>query len=327
MSAVLAGYSHHFAFISAGFMYLFLFVYSCFEQKKYIDDEDREKHPIRITPFFICLLATIALYFPCFLVTLKQLDRVSGYFSMPEVTLSVFIKYCRYPFTVGFTPFSVLLALLVLFLFIMLCLLRSKTIHDQFTLYCFVQYYCVLLFGTFISRIMAANIFVDRYLFFSLGALWLFFSIRSVSLKKPFVYCIIAFEILIGVYSYTLAVTSEYAPGADETIEWLSKNVAKGDTLYTLEESEELAYCLPFYNNALTNCESLDEAVTEAGEEHNVWIAVLEGYEDEDPGSLPEGNLGYDAYMDEIIGKGYDTEYISEFRFDRYMYKMYKLVR
>ena len=101
--SVLAGYSHHFAFVTVGFVYLFLMIY-CFLNKM-------------LRSFFKCLLATFLLYFPCLIVTLKQLKSVSGYFSMPEVTAGVFLKYCRYPFTVGFTPLSILLLAAAVFLF------------------------------------------------------------------------------------------------------------------------------------------------------------------------------------------------------------------
>lgn len=323
LSGVLAGYSHHFAFVTAGFVYLFLLIYACKEQKKFNTERDRELHPIILSSFAKCLFATFILYLPCMLVTLKQLKSVSGYFSMPEVTLQVFLKYCRYPFTVGFTPLSIILLVLTFVLLIKFILRKAG---NPFTLYCLLIFYGVLLFGTAVSKIMTANIFVDRYLFFSLGLIWLFFAIEVGSLKKPLVYCIIVLELIIGAYSYTQAFTSEYAPGANETIKWLNENVSGGDTLYTLEDYEELAWCLPFYDKKLKNYETLDEAVTAAGS-GNVWVAVMNGYEDEPLSELPEGNPGYAVYADELEEKGYSLEYIDVFRFDRYMFKMFRLVR
>ncbi len=317
VSAVLAGYSHHFAFITAGFIYLFLLIYSLSEQKKFKEDGDSAAHPIRIKHFLFCLLATFILYFPCLLVTLRQFMSVSGYFSMPEITAEVFLKYCRYPFTVGLTMLSALLVTLCALLMMSALMRKERKITDAFAIYCFFVFYIVLLFGTALSKLMTANIFVDRYLFFALGLMWLFFSIEAGRLKKIVIYFIIVFEVTVGVYSYVQAFTSEYAPGSDETIRWLKENVSYGDSLYTLEEYEELAYCLPFYDANLTNYETLDEAAGAAGD-NDVWVAVLAGYED-----TPE----FKGYMDEIDLKGYGTEYMGAFRFDRYVFRMYKLIR
>lgn len=315
LSTVLAGYSHHFAFVTAGLTYLFILIYACYELKEYNEDEEDNKQTVRLSSFVLCLVSTIILYLPCFLITLKQLDSVSGYFSMPDVTLSVFVKYCRYPFTTGFTPLSIILLALTVFLFVVALFKKDKTAGDFFSIYCFVIYYIVLIFGTLVSKIMTANIFVDRYLFFSLGLLWLFFSIETAYMKKWAAYLIVILEIVIGIYSYNLAYTNEYAPGIDELKGWLKDNVTEGDSLYTLEESEELAFCLPFYDSDLTNYEDLKEAVDKAGDNH-VWVALLNDY---------DGSEGYDSDIKDIKDSGYDIEYISEFRFDRYMFKMYKL--
>lgn len=326
--SVLAGYSHHFAFVTVGFVYLFLLIHACVEQTRFNNERDRELHPIILSSFAKCLFATFLLYLPCLFVTLKQFKSVSGYFSMPEVTLPVFIKYCRYPFTVGFTPLSIILAALTLILLIRLIirLFGEHTRDDIFALYCFILFYGVLLFGTAVSKIMTANIFVDRYLFFALGLVWLFFAIEAGTLKKPLVYCIIMLELVTGIYSYTQAFTSEYARGADELTAWFNENVFEGDSLYTLEDYEELAWCLPFYDDDLTNYETLDEAVTAAGG-NNVWVAVMNGYEDETADELPEGNPGYAAYISELDDAGYSLEYEDIFRFDRYMFKMFRLIR
>lgn len=352
LSSVLAGYSHHFAFVAAGFLYLFLLIYACIEQKKFANERDRKLHPIILTSMVKCIFATFLLYLPCLLVTIRQIKSVSGYFSMPEVTLPVFIKYCRYPFTVGFTPLSIILLSVSCAVFIMLCIRISGSgarfgigsgraeqngpntdtigerdtskVRNIYIMYCFIVHYLVLLFGTAVSSFMTANIFVDRYLFFSLGLLWLSFAVGTGSFKKPLICCIIMFELIVGVYSYTQAFTSEYAPGADEMTGWLDENVSDGDSLLTLEDYEELAWCLPFYNDKLTNYETFGEAVASAGS-HNVWVAVMNGYDEGSAGSPFSENKGYAAFVKEADEAGYYMEYEGVFRFDRYIFKMYRL--
>ena len=316
--SVLAGYSHHFAFVTVAFVYFWLLVYHLFKARE------------GLKQWLLCLLATFVLYLPCLIITLSQISRVSGYFSMPDVDLKMFIQYALYPYVVGVTAATVLCALVMLSALAMLLysvvVKKEKDADLYCSACCFSVYYLVLLFGTVISKIMTANIFVDRYLFFALGLVWLFFAIEAGTLKKPLVYCIIMLELVTGIYSYTQAFTSEYARGADELTAWLNENVFEGDSLYTLEDYEELAWCLPFYDDDLTNYETLGEAVTAAGG-NNVWVAVMNGYEDETADELPEGNPGYAAYISELDDAGYSLEYEDIFRFDRYMFKMFRLIR
>ena len=316
--SVLAGYSHHFAFVTAGFVYFFLLLY-------YIKYERAH-----LKRFFLCLPATFVLYLPCLIVTLKQLKQVSGYFSMPEITPGVFVKYMRYPFTVGVTPLSLLLLAFVLFLLIRLFCHR---IYPKKQLFCdnsrlpdasesnppqksfipayFFVYYCVLLFGTLVSKVMTANIFVDRYLFFATGLLWLFVAIEVSGLKKPFIYAAVGLELLVGIAGYIQAFQSEYAGKTTELIEYLSENVKPGDLLYTLEDAEGLSLSLPFYDSDLVNIESLIELsdLTENADSRTIWCAILEGYE----------------YTEDELGD-YELSYIGDFSFDRYRFSLFKMI-
>ncbi|MCR4738869.1 MAG: glycosyltransferase family 39 protein [Lachnospiraceae bacterium] len=288
--SVLAGYSHHFAFVTAGFVYLWLLLYYIFFDRK------------KIKCWVYILLATALLYFPCLLVTLGQLKSVSGYFSMPEVTIPVFIKYMRYPYTTGFTPLSIILSLYVLFLFVKLLIKKEKTLQDLFSLSCFLTYYGVLVFGTIVSKIMTANIFVDRYLFFSMGLLWLFVSIQSASLPKKYGYIFLVTEVFIGCIGYCNAYNSEYRGDPHRLISYLKENVNEGDILYTIEDAEGLALCLPFYDDRLRNIEDIGDVEREKAD-HTVWVAILDGYDPDsaekeldDNTLIPKGDFSFDRY-------------------------------
>lgn len=303
--SVLAGYSHHFAFVAVGIVYFYMLLYYIFMDIK------------NIKRFFLCLLATFILYLPCLLVTLKQIKSVSGYFSMPDVTLPVFIKYMRYPYTVGFTPFSILLCIVMFALFALSLKNYIKAPDSNllfYTIWCFLIFYCVLLFGTVISKIMTANIFVDRYLFFSIGLIWLFFSLSVAGLNNDKIYyAAIIFTILIGITGYVKEYQIEYSESADKIDRYLEQNVKPGDILYTIEDNEEMAFCLPFYEEDLTNYEDLNEAVNAAKANNStLWLSVIDyDYSDYD--------------FSELDNYNYSPEYIDEFTFDRYTIKLYRL--
>lgn len=319
--SALAGYSHHFAFVSVGFVFLFMLLYY------FILDRSNIKR------WFFCLLWTVVIYFPCLLVTLKQFKSVSGYFSMPDVTLKVFVKYMRYPYTVGNTVASILLLISVFAMFIftvykLVTKLKSENgndnsanmsniqkkidIRDMYALSMFLVYYGVLVFGTIISKIMTANIFVDRYLFFAHGMLWLFFAIEAGQFKKYY-YAVIAMLVFVGVCGYLVEYKIEYNTNPDEVIAFLDENVKEGDVLYTIESAEEMAFCLPFYDERLINYEDLSEALKAADKsDSEIWLTVMD-YEDYDFSELEDYNL-------KIIEE-------EELSFDRYTFTIYKLTR
>lgn len=309
--SVLAGYSHHFAFVTVGFVYLYILLY-------YIT-RDRAN----IKRFFICLLATFILYLPCLIVTLKQISAVSGYFSMPEVTLSVFIKYMYYPYTVGVKVLSVLLVLTVLYLAVK-CIIRifkepEKSGADMYALFIFMIYYGVLLFGTAVSRIMTANIFVDRYLFFAFGLIWLFFSIEGANLtaksdviKTAAFYIFLVFTLVIGIFVYRSEREIEYKVNPDEMISYLNENIREGDALVISADTEALYWCLNFYKPGFINCKNIDEAMTllNDGECENVWIAV---------------DISCGATLEELGLSTQNPELIDDFLFDRYEMELYRI--
>ncbi len=312
MFSVLAGYSHHFAFVSVGFVYLFLLLYYfIFEIKN-------------IKRWFLCLLATFILYFPCLIITLKQFKSVSGYFSMPEITLSVFIKYARFPYTVGNPVLSILLTILILGLFIFNIseIIRNPKNPDlYYPVFLFISYYGVLVFGTVVSKLMTANIFVDRYLLFASSFIWIFFSIEAVkacSLVKNkmslIAYTIfVIFVFLCGITGYIKEYHIEYDTNPDEMLKTLDSKISNGDILYTIEDNEELAFCLPFYYEGLTNYEKLDEAVNNASKNNSkIWLTVID--------------YDYDLYdFSELKKYGLSASEIGTFAFDRYEYKLYEV--
>ena len=330
--SALAGYSHHFAFVSVGFVFLFMLIYY------FVLDRANIKR------WFYCLLITLTLYFPCLLVTLKQFKSVSGYFSMPDVTLSVFIKYMRYPYTVGNTPLSIALLISVFALVIYTAIkiytdvkeTKAKTpavtditgsgsesinsckldysayMSDLYALSMFLVYYGVLVFGTIVSKLMTANIFVDRYLFFAHGMIWLFFAIEAGKFKKYY-YVVVTLLVLSGVSGYVNEYHIEYDTNPDAIISYLNDNVQDGDVLYSYEDNEEMKFCLPFYDERLESYDELSDAIDAAKSSGaTLYVSVID-YKEFDPA--------------DIENRGFNIEFVDTFSFDRYKFDLYKATK
>ncbi len=311
--STLAGYSHHFAFVTVAFSYFYLLLYFIFIKR------DRLKN------WFLCLLATFLLYLPCLVVTLKQFSRVSGYFSMPDIDAAMFLQYCIYPYIVGIRPASVLCALLMggaLALFAVNLLLKKGDRQKMIYAICaFTVYYGVLLFGTVVCALMDANIFVDRYLFFATGLLWLFAAIMLSDTDG--VFCLVlAASLIIGICSYSVEYKTEYGNSADEEIEFLRNNIREGDVYYSIGGHEEMQNCIPFYTYLdeqtaeLTFVYPLEAAIKEADNRNSaLWITVLDGFE---PG---------DEDRQLLLSYGLSMTKMADFEFDRYKCEMYRVDR
>lgn len=309
MLSVLAGYSHHFAFVTVGAVYLYILLYYIFKDRTHI------------RRFFICLLSTFVLYLPCLLVTLKQISSVSGYFSMPEMTLSRVIKYMYYPYTSNVRIVSVLLVILVLFLIVncVISIFKDKnnaSLH-MYALFMFLIFYGVLAFGTVISKVMTANIFVDRYLFFAFGLIWLFFSIEGVAfidkLPMPGVSfgILMLFVFIVGICTYSNEYKSEYGNSPDLMCSYLSSNVQDEDMLVIAAQTEALYWCLEFYEPKFIYCKDINEALAllESGKGTNIWIAVDKA----------------DSSLSDVCEA--EAEYVNDFSFDRYDIELYKITK
>ena len=309
--SVLAGYSHHFAFVSVGFVFLYLLLYYNFFEKQ------------NIKRWFKCLLYTFVFYLPCLIVTLRQLANVSGYFSMPDVDLHLFIQYVLYPFMAGKLTGSVCCALLcfgaIVIVLFGICKNRSIKKEDVYALLCFSIYYGVLIFGTIISKIMTANIFVDRYLFFSTGLLWLFAAIiYGKSDRRIYTAAVIA-ALIVGVCVYMVEYKTEYSNSADEEIKLLRENVKDGDVFLGLGGHEELENCIPFYSMVdedtpeLRTVYSLKEGIEflKVYSYNQMIIGVFEDYE------------FTDLDLQLIEQAGLELEKLGDCDFDRYTCELY----
>lgn len=308
--SVLAGYSHHFAFVTVAFSYLYILLYYVFCKRD------------KIAEWFKCLLATFVLYLPCLLVTLTQIKRVSGYFSMPDMDLKMIIHCAEYPYIVGFLPATLvcflMMATAVALIIADIVVKKRKDDAKIYALCCFSVFYGVLIFGTIVSRIMTANIFVDRYLFFATGLLWLCAAVVLPENDRMF-YTALIVTAFIAVFTYSGALRTEYGNSATEEIEFLRENVNEGDVLACIGGHEEMENCIPFYTYVdkdtaeLEFVYPLEEAVKVSKERGStLWIAVLDGFSmsDEDMDILQNGGLTPDKAAD--------------FEFDRYRCELYR---
>lgn len=289
-----AGYTHHFAFVTVGFVYLFLLLAFILKSRE------------RIREWFMILAATIVLYLPCLFITLQQAKKVNGYFSMPSITPSFILKCLRDPFVTEFTPLS----LLLLFVFLgvpLLLLIRRREIKQFFPgllgLLCF---YGTLAFGCCASLLFSGNIFSDRYLVPSFGLFWLGFAVFTRDIPKRAFFLLGIVLLLVTGKTYTAQFQSEYKPGVEDMISFFDENVASDDGYLIYEDNYQIEICFRYY---FPNLKKYDwKSISDIS--GDIWYLEVPGYE---------------GHIKEITEHGYTAENQGTFSFDRYSFTLYKL--
>jgi uncharacterized membrane protein len=290
-----AGYTHHFAFVSVGFVYLILLISFILTKRK------------RIIDWILSLFITGILYLPCLFITISQMKRVNGYFEMPEITPSFIFKCLRYPFVTTFTPLSLLL-LLLFFLAPLYCVFHAKKISSLIPGIMGPSIYIgVLGFGSLVSLIFSGNIFSERYLVPSLGLFWLGFAIFFKECKKAILIPLSLFLLLVTSRNYILQFHAEYQPGVTEMTNYFNEHISDDDGYLIYEDNYQIEICFRYYFPDLKkyNIQNMNDI------KGTIWYLAVPGYESK------LSSTQFDSY---------EKEFINDFHFDRYSFKLYQLI-
>ncbi|MDD3415318.1 MAG: hypothetical protein PHY47_15135 [Lachnospiraceae bacterium] len=291
---LLAGYTHHFAFVSVGFIYLFLLISFILTNRK------------RIVDWILSLFMIGILYLPCLFITIAQMKRVNGYFEMPEITPSFVFKCLRYPFVTTYTPLSLLL--LLLFLSAPLyCAFHTKKVKSLLPGILGPSIYIgVLIFGSLASLVFSGNIFSERYLVPSLGLFWLGFSVLFKDCKKRILIPLFLFLFLITSRNYILQFQAEYQPGVTEMTNYFNEHISDDDGYLIYEDNYQIEICFRYYFPWFKkyDIQNMNDI------KGTIWYLAVPGFESQLSGSQ------FDHY---------EKDFIDDFHFDRYSFKLYRL--
>lgn len=293
LSAVLCGYTHHFALVSAGFVYLILLAAFIIGKRSCL------------TGWIASVIICAALYLPCMLTTLEQMKRVSGYFTMPDISVHTVIQCFKQPFI---TQNSILSAvLLALFSLTLVLGILRKNISGLL----FISVYpLTLFFGCLATVLLKSNIFTDRYLVPSLGLLWLGFAIIMADIftlaPAPLYGAVAAVILLCTLKTYSVRLVDEYKSGVEDMIAYFNENISEDDAYIIYEDNYQIEICFRYYFPDFAKTK-WNKAQSVTG---SLYYLEVPGFEDD---------------MKKITENGYSSLYLGDFSFDRYSFKLYRL--
>ncbi|MCR4893018.1 MAG: hypothetical protein K5989_12665 [Lachnospiraceae bacterium] len=117
LSTAFCGYTHHFALVSAAFLWLFLLISlsgSIIASNRHDRSPENSEPGIKgiLLPYLLSLALFVLLYFPCLLLTIRQIKHASSYFSMTPLSLRTLLSDFRFPFVTEHTVLSAALLLM-----------------------------------------------------------------------------------------------------------------------------------------------------------------------------------------------------------------------
>ena len=297
----LSGYAHHFALIASGMLWLWLFIYIIIAKRDHLAD------------FFKGAVLTAVLYLPCFALAIYQIKNAGSYFSMAPLSVHSLLSDMRYPFVTNITVLSALLLLLFIFCLGYSLLKRGPNTFAGSSL--IAVFFAVLAFGYAASALKGSSIFTARYLFPSLGAFWmgtaLFIDNAISSFPRRFRTCFVSTLLLIivltGFCTYRNQFISEYDDSVEEMKAYFDQNLTPEDGYVIYETAHQIETCMKYYYPEFQkhSWKNVDEI------SGNAWYFEVEGYEKE---------------LEKAKDYGYNVVYIKDMAFDRYNFKLYRLV-
>lgn len=195
---ILAAYTHHYALIAIGFIHLTLFLYILLKKRDLL---------IR---WVGCILVSIAIYLPWFLITCSQTNRVQNHWWLATLTLSDILNCLHFCFhkSALIITFSVLSCYILL-----LELYRNKQFSFRAAYLLTGLFLPLALFaaGLTISWLMRP-VLVSRYLLPALGCMWIALILGIYKSPKNsvfFLLCCIVLSIQVSFQLFSLN-RSEY---------------------------------------------------------------------------------------------------------------------
>ena len=235
LMGLLAAYTHYFALISVAFIYLILFILLLIKNRRNI---------------LVCLavsIISIVAYIPWLDCFLKATKSVSSGYWISEISISKFMTYFLYPFTNYFDDFGNVAISDFSFPFLVLCILIVFLLIDRiyhqniklsqyelFSLFAICVWGLTITAGFVLSRLLNP-MFIGRYMYPSVGLLWLFLSLgvyQCINNRKVLI-LFSALVIATGCYGYAGQRIEEYENGTDEAKAVISENFEKNMGIFS----------------------------------------------------------------------------------------------
>lgn len=286
--AVLSAYTHYFAAITAGVIYLGLLIYIIARKRECLEY------------WAVSTLDAIVLYVPWLFALVTQLINVHNNYWIQQVnsnTVLMALGYFAYNTNILFGVIALLILLIIVVLYIKYSENLSK--KEQFTDLSGIGVY----FGTIILVIVISYVFkpilVIRYLLPATAVLWLTISIilGKIEDKKMFIISMVLISLLLisGIVTITTSIDPLYQTGMNqkEIIENITEN---NNTMVMVMGNDAIMYFINFAKDSDMYCQDTNWVFGEDGERlHKIYNYT--DYNRSNPDKAILNNSNKDIYI------------------------------
>ena len=299
LSGVCAAYTHYFAAISVIIIFLSLLIYLILNNKS------------EIKKWIYAVILSSLLFLPWVFILLKQIMAVNENYWIGSITVNSLVNYISFIFLPSFStslnfsiniPFITILGFLLLesYLVVIFYFFKNKSeSHDYFDLVGLFTLILTVISGIMVS-ILFKPIFVDRYMFPSLGVFWLTFAFLFSKMwnRKSIFVPILIIVLIVSSMSSAIFINSQITEYMEynKLDSFLSQNFTDDDVFF-IDLNEEctahyyqiIQYPLNAYHNFNLRTDSSDDISPifknfndlENDLENNktVWLFSSEGYD------------------------------------------------
>lgn len=314
--SLLGAYTHYFTLLSIALIYVFLFIA--------LIKKNRKNFWICVAITVICFLA----YCPWLVNFFNAAQSVASGYWMPEISFSKYLTYFLYPFTNYFDNFgnvtvnelSYVLFIWVVFIGLQLLneLFRHKKSNSPIPVFCMLcisVWFLTITIGFLLSKYISP-MFIARYMYSSVGLLWIYLALGTWYYLKNRQAILIVFSMILstGMCGYIGKRQAEYETGTDEAKKVIKSNYDSGDGIFSDSDYlnwTEIKYYFPdsFYSELGGD---LDIIMDSGNREKFLFLSTTD----------------FQNYQNAFIENGYDIEYLGNYNFDScYYFDLYKVYR
>lgn len=259
ISALGAASTHYYAVLVEIFIYLFLYISLLLKDKN------------NIRKCIISALATIVCYIPILPFFFHQFGVAKDTFWISESNLGTMLEALRLPFEgenrfLFTSEFTMIFWILIFSSFLLILFniyhsFENKNEINQDNLFAVLCLLVIISFliCCFILSKLIRPLFINRYMFVTVGLLWLYISIvfgKIIEEKFSIPLCL-GLIICFVIFSYPTLLDREYNTGTDNTVIYLNSELKENDIL--INNIEECAnWCLNYYfpeHDSYLNCD------------------------------------------------------------------------
>lgn len=316
---ILSAYTHYFALVSAGCIYLILLIYL-------IVKKDSDKFKKCIISGFTIFLA----YLPWLIILIKQVLVVKENYWIENMTLNTIKAFFKYPYTIKGNDILTFIIATLIMIAIIVSIVKRKQKSSIYAICGFLIPIGTIAIGIIASKLIRP-VFIERYMVCSLGCLWLAVaSIFGNYANKKYIFMVISIiAIMICMNNAKVLINQEkiYKKETINSISYINNVNEEYDIL--IFDNNQLQRVVSYYYPSIENYvykKEISELTKQVYKQTKMkQISKINNLEDIEKNIYIFANDT--SILEDIKSNGYKYEECGKYQIEIYKFSIYKIIK